>query len=625
MSDLPLKPYEIYDPDILPKISGHLVAIDTETTGLKWYRPDVHVIGVSVECPTANIHGFIHCQDERRREWVYDEIQKIEPKTQVILHNAKFDLHMLNADPDKLDWQIYDVPVMLSNIDSRPMNSRALDRAEKLWLKTDSKRQHLYNAPSKRKKVWEWPEEIRADYGYNDALVTFQLFETLKPVLESLQLWRIFLKDMKFLKVLWRAERHGILVDMDYINASVPKQAQHVEVFENELWDACGYEFNWRSPQQLSEAIYGNLGIPKPKNPFADADGVDRSKLADKGLYKSTCTSIFLLREKVHHPLADVIGNVREAYRMLRTLEKYAELLDPEDCIHANFKQARTRTHRLSCADPNLQNVPSKVRGRFTQAMYSGDTERLEEYNLRTAFKARPGTSLLSVDYKQMEMRKFGILANDQFMLDALARGEDIHAFVSQKVWGEVNKVYREWSKTIGFGLIYGMTLGSLMFKLDKTHAQAKRIRDDYLRAFPRIQPWMNEVIRECAKYNMVRYWDGKIWREDNPVYYYRAANAVIQGGCAEILSIAGIRVDNWCKKQGSEHRIVSFVHDELMMEVPEEDVIRSAKEIGAIMEVPDLFKIPFLTDGKAGPTYGSQEKLFGKSTYETTESKVRT
>ena len=221
-----------------------------------------------------------------------------------------------------------------------------------------------------------------------------------------------------------------------------------------------------------------------------------------------------------------------------------------------------------------------------------------------------------------MEMRKFGILAHDQFMLDALARGEDIHAFVAEKTWGEVNKTYREWSKTIGFGLIYGMTLGSLMFKLDKTHAQAKRIRDDYLRTFPRIQPWMNEVIRECARYNMVRYWDGKIWREDNPVYYYRAANAVIQGGCAEILSIAGIRVDNWCKKQGDEHRIVSFVHDELMLEVPNEDVIRSAKEVGEIMEVPDLFEIPFLTDGKAGPTYGSQEKLFGKSSYEITDAK---
>ena len=612
--------YKIYDPDILPKCSGHQVVLDTETTGLKWYRPGIHINGVGIECPTAGIHGFIHCMDERRREWVYEEVQKIDKGTTVIMHNAKFDLHFLKTDPEKLGWNVRDIPVMLSNIDSRPQHKRALAFAENLYLGTDSKRQHLFNAPS-RKKIWEWDPEVRADYGYNDALVTFQLYEKLQPMLEALKVWRIFLKDMEFLKVIWKAENYGIVLDLDFIERAIPKQAQHVDVFENDLWDACGYEFNWRSHQQLSDAIYRNLGISKPKNPFADADGVDRSKLADKGLYKSTCTSTFLLREKVKHPLADNVANLREAYRMLRTMEKYAELIDEdENAVHANFKQARTRTHRLSCSDPNLQNVPSQVRGRFTQSVYSGDTTRLEEYNLRTAFCARPGKKLLSVDYKQMEMRMFGILAEDPFMLEALGAGKDIHAEIAAKVWGKVNKTTREWSKTIGFGLVYGMTVGSLMFKLNQTHKQAKRIRDDYVREFPRIMPWMAEVITECGRANMIRYWDGKIWRESNPMYRYKAANAKIQGGCAEILSIAGIRVNEWCKKQGDDHKIVNFVHDELMLEVPEEDVIRSAQEVGKIMEVDDLFIVPFYTDAKAGDNYGNQEKLFGKASYETAE-----
>src|SRR3990170_5258707 len=101
------KPYKIYDPDILSKVSGHLVALDTETTGLLWYRPGIHVIGVSIECPGADIHGFIHCMDDRRRQWVHEEAQKIGPGTQVIMHNAKFDLHFLGTDPDELGWQIY--------------------------------------------------------------------------------------------------------------------------------------------------------------------------------------------------------------------------------------------------------------------------------------------------------------------------------------------------------------------------------------------------------------------------------------------------------------------------------------------------------------------------------------
>ena len=154
------QPYTIYDPDILPKVSGHLTAIDTETTGLKWYKN--HIIGVSVECPTAGVQGFIHCETERRRQWVYDEVQKIDRGTEVIMHNAKFDLHMLNADPDALGWQMYDVPVMLSNIDSRPMNSRKLERAEQTWLGKDSKRQHSHNAGPKNKH-WLWDKEPTTD------------------------------------------------------------------------------------------------------------------------------------------------------------------------------------------------------------------------------------------------------------------------------------------------------------------------------------------------------------------------------------------------------------------------------------------------------------------------------
>ena len=413
------------------------------------------------------------------------------------------------------------------------------------------------------------------------------------------------------------AETRGMKVDLDFIDWAVDKHGRNETELERILWDSCGTEFNWRSPQQLSRAIYDGLGISKPKNPFADADGIDRSRFADSGLYKSTCTSTFLLVEKTHHPLGTLIGALRETQKLRRTLEKYRELAGPDGYVHQSYNQTGTRTGRLSCSRPNMQNVPSQVRGRFTQSVYSGSTLRTEEYNLRNTFIAEPGYEFLSIDYKQMEMRMFGLLAKDPYMLAALAAGADIHAEIAKKVWGIVDKTHREWSKTIGFGLIYGMTLGSLMHKLNQTHAQAAVIRDQYLREFPRIMPWMNEVIEACMAHGYVRYWSGRIWREDVQRDMYKGANALIQGGCADILSIAALRSDEWCQANPAyDTHIVNFVHDELKFHTPVGTKYEVAAGLAPCMEVPDIFNLPFMTDSKSGPSYGSQEGLFEKPAY---------
>lgn len=612
----PIPPKHLTWQDILA-CSNKTVAIDTETTGLHWFRSDQYIIGAGFYCPEANVRGYMHIDTWEERRTFYEVIRQLRGGTHVFMHNAKFDLHFMGVNPEEVGWHIWDTSVMAHLIDSRPQHPKALAKLEKIWLGKDSKRQHVTQAPA-RTKIWDWSPNTRFDYGYNDTLITFQLAQALIPTVVSLGLWRVLQKEMNYLNVIWNAERHGIPIDFEYLEFSIAAQQEHWEDLEQQLWDACGQKFNWRSPQQLSHAIYQGLGIPKPKNPFADADGVDRSRFADAGLYKSTCTSSFLLNEKVKHPLGPLISALREAYRMWTTMKKYRELADDDGIVHANFKQIGTRTGRLSCSDPNLQNVPSQVRGRFTQSVFTGDTTRTAEYNLRNAFLARPGHELLSVDWKQMEMRMFGILSQDPNMVNALTAGMDIHAYIADKVWGVVDKTHREWSKTIGFGLIYGMTLGSLMFKLNQTIQQARKIRDEYVAEFPRIMPWMNEVIEEVQRTKMAKYWNGRIWREDDPTFAYKGANAMIQGGCAEILSVSAIRAHRWTREPGnSDINIVSFVHDEIMLEVPKERVREVSAVVGGIMEVRDLFGIPFLTDGKSGTNYGNQEKLSGKRSFE--------
>jgi len=246
--------------------------------------------------------------------------------------------------------------------------------------------------------------------------------------------------------------------------------------------------------------------------------------------------------------------------------------------------------------------------------VFTGNIARTDEYNLRKAIIPRPGNIFLSVDYKQMEMRMFGILSKDPFMLDALLAGKDVHLEIAIKVWGdcgyEANMIHREWSKTISFGLIYGMTLGSLQFKLNMTKLQAAKVTDQYWAQFPRIKPWMQEIIESCKMNGYLRYWSGRLWREDNPIDMYKGCNAIIQGGCADLLSIAAMRVDEWCKSLGDDFNLVNLVHDETITEIPIDQLLTSARKISAIMEVPDLMGIPFATDCKVGNSYGDMVKL---------------
>ena len=269
-----------------------------------------------------------------------------------------------------------------------------------------------------------------------------------------------------------------------------------------------------------------------------------------------------------------------------------------------------TRTGRRSSSKPNLQNVESEIRSRETQSTYSGDTtHRIEEYNLRQSFIVPEGWSFVAIDYKQMEMRMFGILAKEPRMLESLQSGRDIHADVAEMVWGERDEVHREWSKTVGFGLIYAMTVGALQLRLNMTSEEAHAVTDQYWRAFPRIKPWLQEIIKECKIGNHVRYWSGRIWREETEVHMFKAANAVIQGGCADLLSVASLRCSRLLNQHPRWGHIVNEIHDEILFQLRNEALQKAIPVLSKTMEVADLMGIPFFTSVKVGKTWGTLEK----------------
>ena len=165
-------------------------------------------------------------------------------------------------------------------------------------------------------------------------------------------------------------------------------------------------------------------------------------------------------------------------------------------------------------------------------------------------------------------------------------------------------------AKTISFGLIYGMSSGSLQYRLNKTREEAIGIANRYWRTFPRIKPWLNEIIEECRTNGFVTYWSGRRWYEDERVFMYKGANATIQGGSHDLLMTAFLRTCDFLDKEYPDIKIFNLVHDELDFEIPDELIDEVVPKLQRIMEVEDLFDLKFFTDVKAGKNYGELEKV---------------
>jgi len=217
---------------------------------------------------------------------------------------------------------------------------------------------------------------------------------------------------------------------------------------------------------------------------------------------------------------------------------------------------------------------------------------------------------MVCIDYKQMEMRMFGALAGDENMLEALRSGRDIHAEIAFRCWGvENDPVRREWAKTVSFGLIYGMTLGSLQYRLNCTYDQAEDICNKYWAAFPRVHDYLFDVIELCKRQRYVTYWSGRRWYEDNELDMYKAANALVQGGSHDLLSVAICRCAAFLQERYPQVKMFNLVHDEIDFIIPINLMQEVVPQLQEIMEVPDLMDLPFLTDVKIGPNYGVMEK----------------
>lgn len=637
--------------------SGHVVAIDTETNGLHFWENKI--IGIGIYCPTAGVQGYVftsHYQDvpygkaRSHKEWkgkmdyskskrgrkvqetvVYQPmIQEAipndilirhftnavktiaqNPKTTLLGHNLKFDAHFMGLNLWELPCKVLDTAVMVHLYDSRML--KALGAAEAEFLGKKSKRHHVSQVEKRFKKsVWRWKPKVVQEYCVNDCIVTHQLAEVLYPELMKKDLRGLLTLQMRYLRLLQKMESTGMLVTSVFCYEAIGEFEQNLMSIEKDLFDAIGYSFNWRSNEQLSKAIYDDMGIPKPVNPYDGTEGWSMAHhRAGKMYTKSGTNSALLIKED--HPLKSTLLDLRETDKLLGYARQYLELRDNRGVIHARFNQARTLTGRLSSSEPNLQNLPTNKRKIDVESVYTGGAFRTGGYNLRQALVCRSGYKMVSIDHKQQEMRLLAILSEEPTMLEAMKKREDIHLRVAIQVWGdhgpELNKLHREWSKAISFGLIYGLGDESLQEYFTKLgiDAVANEVKIQYFETFPKLYPWFQDVIQGVKDVGYVQYWSKRYWYADNPGEGYKGINALIQGGCADFMSVVMLRANEVLEKQGWGY-LVSVIHDEVLYEIKEELLHEALPVLARVMEGEDIFGIPFATDVEVGDSYGSLE-----------------
>lgn len=453
------------------RLAGQRFAFDVETearpehthvegAALRWHQS--RPLGVSFACRATGVRCYVPtASPDDSGKWVYDagrheRVQDFlwrlvaHPDAWMIGHHVKFDTMALNLNPNdsRFRAQIHDTSLLIHLYDSRERKS--LEHAEQRWLGTHRKADHIKEERAhnrKRKNVSVWPFENLASYCIDDSCITEELFYAMAPRIGKLGLLPLYQKELRYLKLLWSIERRGVRIDPEALEAQWSDLAIREAKLEKRLYAQCGREFNWQAPKQLSQALYGDLGIAKPKDPHPD----HRHTMTK--YYTESATSSKLLVEKVKHPVGGTVLALRETSKLRATLEGWRDLVDDEPALHTSFNQTNsspdansggTRTGRLSSTSPNLQNLANVTRRSQASAAYGeGGLLRTGAYKIRNIVVARPGMTLVAIDYCLHPETLVETIEGSK-PIGTIVPGEKVYSFDGEKIrWGTVTETRR--------------------------------------------------------------------------------------------------------------------------------------------------------------------------------------
>jgi DNA polymerase-1 len=429
------------------------------------------------------------------------------------------------------------------------------------------------------------------EYSAEDADVTFQLHAALWPRIEAdAKLRRVYADiEIPVSRVLLTMERSGVLIDSDLLATQTRELSEKMLALEARAYEEAGQPFNLGSPKQLGEILFNQKKLPVVKKTPSGAPSTDEEvleKLAED------------------HPLPKLLLEHRGLSKLKSTYtDKLPRMVNPRTGrVHTNYAQTVAVTGRLSSTDPNLQNIPVRT---------------AEGRRIREAFIAPRGAKIVSADYSQIELRIMAHLSGDRSLIEAFARGEDIHRHTAAEVFGatpeEVTSEQRRYAKVINFGLIYGMSAFGLAGNLGIERAAAQSYMDKYFARYPGVAAYMERTRLEAKSRGYVETVIGRrLWLPDiNSANVARrqgaerqAINAPMQGTAADLIKLAMIAVQGWIERERLATKLIMQVHDELVLEVPETELHRVKPGVERLMAGVATLAVPLVVEAGVGDNW---------------------
>lgn len=568
------------------------VCFDTETTSLDALQAEL--AGIAFSWEKSKGYYLVLPEDRTETLAILEPFKAFFEHTEIekIGHNLKYDLKVLKNYELNVNAPLFDT--MIAHYLVNPDMRHNMDVLAETYL--DYSPQSITELIGKKGvnqgSMRDVAVEKQTEYAVEDADITFQLKDYFEKEMLAAQTMDLYKKvELPLVKVLTAMECEGINLDVPFLEELSKNLTVDIQKLEKTIFDAAGETFNLASPKQLGPILFDKLKL------------VDKPKKTKTGQY-STAEDVLSYLAKEHPIVSDILD-----WRSLKKLQNtYVDALPKEinpetGRVHTIYNQAVAATGRLSSNNPNLQNIPIR-------------TARGQQ--VRKAFVPRDDQHvLMAADYSQIELRIIAALSKDEGMLAAFLNNEDIHQATAAKVFNvpheEVTRTQRGNAKTVNFGIIYGVSAFGLSQQTDLNRTEAKELIDTYYATYPKLRNYIHEQVDFARDNGYVTTVLGrrrylKDINSQNALVRgaaeRNAVNAPIQGSAADIIKLAMIAIQSKLESENWKAKMLLQVHDELVFDVPKEEVEALQKMVKNEMENAFSLDVPLVVDMGIGTNW---------------------